>query len=69
MSTAPLKPFLIVKDELGEVRLTVRETRYNSQGYPWVTPRLIEERFKTPAAARAHAVEHFSAKAGEFATK
>ena len=68
MLTAPTKPFLIVKNEQGEVRLTVRETRYNSQGYPWVTPRMIEERFKTTAAARAHAVEHFSAKAGEFAT-
>ena len=50
MSTIPVKPFLIAKDEQGEVRLTVRETRYNSQGYPWVTPRLIEERFKTAAS-------------------
>jgi hypothetical protein len=67
--TAPTKPFLIAKNEQGEVRLTVRETRYNSQGYPWITPKLIEERFKTAAAARAHATEHYSAKAGEFATK
>ena len=65
----PLAPYLINKDEDGLFRLTVRETRYNSQGYPWVTPRLIEERFKTAAAARAHAIEHFSAKAGEFTTK
>jgi len=69
MPTIPVKPFLIAKDERGEVRLTVRETRYNSQGYPWITPRLIEERFKTAASAKAHAVEHFGAKAGEFATK
>ena len=69
MSTVPVKPFLIAKDEQGEVRLTVRETRYNSQGYPWVTARLVDEKFRNAAAARAHAVEHFSAKAGEFTSK
>jgi len=69
MTPSPLKPFLINKDEQGQVRLTVRETRYNGQGYPWVTRTLVEEVFKTPAAARAHATEHFGAKAGEFTTK
>ncbi len=69
MSTAPLKPFKIAKDDEGEIRLTVRETRYNSQGYPWVTEVLQAESFKNVAAARAHATEHFNAKAGEFSTK
>ncbi len=69
MSTTPVKPFLIAKDQLGEVRLTVRETRFNSQGYPWVTQTLVEQTFKTPAAARAYAAEEFGAKAGEFASK
>jgi len=69
MSAIVLKPFLIAKDEQGHVRLTVRETRYNSQGYPWVTNKLVDETFKTAAAAKAHASEHYSAKAGEFATK
>ena len=32
MTAATLKPFLIAKDEEGHVRLTVRETRRNSQG-------------------------------------
>jgi hypothetical protein len=64
-----MKPFLIAKDAQGDVRLTVRETRYNSQGYPWVTKKLIEDRFATTAAAKAHAAEHFSAKSGEFASK
>jgi hypothetical protein len=69
MSRIPLKPFLIVTDAEGQVRLTVRETRYNSQGYPLVTSTLIEERFKTATAARAHAKEHLGAQPGEFAAK
>jgi hypothetical protein len=69
MSRIPVKPFLIVKDDEGQVRLTVRETRYNSQGYPLVTSTLVEEPFKTATAARAHAREHFGAEAGQFASK
>ena len=66
-SGAPVKPFLIVKDEDGQVRLTVREMRYNSQGYPWVVEDLVEQLFKSTAAARAYAVENFGGKTGEFA--
>jgi hypothetical protein len=69
MSRAAIAPFLIAKDEAGEVRLTVRETRYNSQGYPLVSSTVVEESFKTAAAARAHAKEHFGAEAGQFASK
>lgn len=69
MSSASPKPFKIAKDEQGQLRLTVRETRYNSQGYPWITEVLQEECFKSVTAARAFATEHFGAKAGEFATK
>jgi hypothetical protein len=69
VSDKPLKPFLIAKDEDGEVRLTVRETRFNSQGYPWVTQRLVEQAFASAAAARKHAVDEYGAKAGEFATR
>lgn len=68
-SDKTLKPFLIAKDEAGQIRLTVRETRFNSQGYPWVTNRLVEQPFGTAASARKHAVEEYGAKAGEFATK
>ena len=64
-----VKPFLIEKNPEGVVRLTVRETRYNSQGYPWVVKNAIEQTFKTTAAARAYAAEEFGAKAGEFATR
>jgi hypothetical protein len=69
MSRTPIRPFLIAKDEEGNVRLTVRETRYNSQGYPLVTSTLLDETFKTATAARAHAKENFGAEAGQFAVK
>lgn len=69
MSKAPVRPFLIAKDEEGAVRLTVREIRYNSQHYPIVTSTLQSETFKTATAARAYAKEHFGAEAGEFASK
>ena len=66
---APLRPFLINKDDAGHFRLTVRETRYNSQGYPLVTAKLQDEVFSTAAAAKAHARDHFGAEAGQYATK
>jgi hypothetical protein len=65
----PIKPFLISKDDEGQVRLTLRETRYNGQGYPIVTTTLHEEPFPTANAARAYAREHFGAEAGQFASK
>jgi hypothetical protein len=69
MSRIPVRPYLIVKDEQGLFRLTVRETRYNSQGYPLVSSTPVEETFKTATAARTHAKEHFGAEAGQFAIK
>lgn len=68
-TVASVKPFLIAKDESGEVRLTVREVRRNSQDYPWVFSTLVEQTFATAGAARAYAVEHMGAKTGEFATR
>jgi hypothetical protein len=69
MSREILKPYLIAKQDDGQYRLTVRETRYNSQGYPLVTSTPIEETFKSATAARTHAREHFGAEAGQFAAK
>lgn len=69
MSREPVKPFLINKDEEGHYRLTVRNTRFNSQGYPIVTATLQDEQFKTANAARAHAREHFRAEPGQYSTK
>lgn len=64
-----VKPYLITAGEDGGVRLAVRDTRYNGQGYPIVTTTEVPELFRTANAARAHAREHFGARAGEFATK
>ena len=69
MSREITKPFLIAKDGEGQVRLTVRETRYNMQNYPIVTSTLVDESFRTATAARAYAKEHFGAEAGQFASK
>jgi hypothetical protein len=69
MSRIPVRPFLIAKDEEGNFQLTVRETRFNSQGYPLVTATLIDEQFKTATAARNHAKQHFGAEPGQFASK
>jgi hypothetical protein len=65
----PIRPFLINKDEDGNFQLTVRDTRYNSQGYPIVTADLQAERFKTAAAAKAFARDNFRAVPGQYAMK
>ena len=69
MSREIPKPYLIQKDEDGAFRLTVREVRYNSQGYPLISAHPVDERFRTATAARAHAREHFGAQEGQYATK
>lgn len=69
MSREILKPYLIAKGDDGQFRLTVRETRYNSQGYPLVTTTPVEEGFKSAHAARTYAREHFGAEPGQFAAK
>ena len=69
MSRVPVRPVLIAKGEDGQFRLTVREIRYNSQGYPLVTSTLQEETFRTANAARAHARDTFGAEPGQFASK
>jgi hypothetical protein len=68
-SRVAVKPFLIARDAEGQLRLTVRDTRYNSQGYPVVTSTTLDQAFGTAAAARAHAKTHFGAEPGQFATK
>jgi len=69
MSRDSILPFLINKDNEGHFRLTVRDTRFNSQGYPIVTSNLQDEQFKTATAARTFARENFKAEAGQFTTK
>ncbi len=69
MSRETSHPFLINKDADGHFRLTVRETRYNSQGYPLVSAHLQAECFRTATLARTFAKENFQAEAGQFTTK
>lgn len=69
MSKVPVRPFLVERNEEGVFRLTLRETRYNSQNYPIVTATLQPETFKTATAARKFAKEQFGAEAGQFASK
>ena len=69
MADTKLRPFLIAKDAEGDFRLTVRTTRYNSQGYPLVDVALQEGRFKTAAEAKTFARDNFRAQPGEYATK
>jgi hypothetical protein len=69
MTDAKDRPFLINKDADGNVRLTVRTVRYNSQGYPLVTALLQDQLFTTATAARAFARDNFGARPGEYAAK
>lgn len=68
MSRDDVKPFLISKSDDGSFRLTIRDTHYNSQGYPIVKATLQDQIFQTAAAAKAFARSNFGARAGEYAT-
>jgi hypothetical protein len=69
MADAQTRPFLINKDADGNFRLTVRTTRYNSQGYPLVDSEMHDLLFKTATAAKNFARDNFRAKTGEYAMK
>ncbi|MDF2496354.1 hypothetical protein [Sphingomonas sp.] len=69
MSRTLVAPFLIAKDAEGQFRVTIRDTRFNSQNYPIVTSTLQPEMFKSAVAARAHAKQNLGAEAGQFASK
>ena len=69
MTDQATRPFLINQDIEGNFRLTVRDIRYNSQGYPLVSGVMQDEIFATSAAAKNFARSNFDAKAGQYATK
>lgn len=69
MTRTAIRPFLIAADAEGAFRITVRETRFNSQNYPVVTSTLQDESFKTATAARTYAKAHLGALPGQFASK
>ena len=67
MSDDTIRPFLISQDPAGNFRLTVRDVRYNSQGYPIVSGVMQDQCFETAAAAKTWARTNFNAKAGQYA--
>ncbi len=69
MTDQATRPFLINQDIEGNFRLTVRDIRYNSQGYPIVTGVLQDECFRTAAAAKNWARDNFNSKARQYATE
>ena len=69
MSRVPVRPYLVARDEEGVFRVTVRTTRFNSQGYPLVSTELLADTFKTQTSAKAFVREQYHAEANEIATK
>jgi len=68
MSRTAVRPYLVAKDEEGRFRVTVRVTRFNSQGYPLVTSTLLDEHFATATLARNHVYTQYRATAADIAT-
>jgi hypothetical protein len=69
MSKPAIRPYLIAKDGDGNFRVTLRETRLNSQGYPLVTATLLPILFATATAARTHVRDEYRGVATDIATK
>jgi len=69
MSRIPVRPFLVAKNDEGVFRVTVRTTRYNSQGYPLVSAELLPDCFPTQKLARAFVREQYKAETGDIASK
>ena len=69
MSRIPVRPFLVAKDDEGVFRVTVRTTRYNSQGFPLVSAELLADTFRTQTAARTFVRETYKAETGDIASK
>jgi hypothetical protein len=69
VSRIAIKPYLINQDEDGVFRITVRETRFNSQNYPLVTTTILDGGFPSAFKARAYLRENYGAQATEITTK
>lgn len=69
MSRAAVRPYLVAKDEAGAFRVTVRTTRFNSQGYPLVSSEMLGQTFETATRARTYLRAEYRAEATDIATK
>jgi hypothetical protein len=68
MSRVAVRPYLVAKDDEGSFRITIRRTRFNSQGYPLVVATLLDDRFPTAAAAKVHIRTEYNAVTTDIAT-
>jgi len=66
--TAP-RPYLVTKNDEGIFQITVRTTRFNSQGFPLVTAQTLEQGFPSSARAKAYLRTEYRAEPTEIATK
>ncbi|MDO6413203.1 hypothetical protein Q4F19_02295 [Sphingomonas sp. BIUV-7] len=69
MSRVAVRPYLVAKDAEGVFRVTVRTTRFNSQGYPLVSSEMLSEGFETATRARTYLRAQYRAEATDIATK
>lgn len=69
MAKPVVRPVLIERDEEGLFRITVRTTRFNSQGYPLVTAKVLDGGFPSLSTARGYARTELRAEATDIATK
>ncbi|QJU59541.1 hypothetical protein HL653_18860 [Sphingomonas sp. AP4-R1] len=69
MSRTAVKPYLVAKDEEGKFRVTIRTTRFNSQGYPLVSSELLEQSFETATRARTFLRAEYRAEATDITSK
>ena len=68
MTRVKVKPYLISKSESGEFHITVRTTRFNSQGYPLVSAEQLDATFLTIGKARSYLRAEHRAEAADIAT-
>ena len=68
MSRTAIRPYLVAKGDDGLFRITVRTTRFNSQGYPLVSSEMLSESFPTATRARAYLRSEMRAELTDIAT-
>lgn len=69
MTRVAVRPYLVTKNAEGDFRVTVRTTRFNSQGYPLVSTEVMEQSFRTATAARTYLREEYRAGPTDIALK
>jgi len=68
MSRQTVRPYLVSKANEGDFRITVRTTRFNSQGYPLVSSETLPESFLTAMKARSYLRAEYRAIPADIAT-